>query len=315
MKNLIKKSENLPVGAIATALAIATLSNAYLIIGGYAGLRHISMLIATIVWCAAIIKIIVHFQTFKKDYLLVVPGSLYATFSMLTMVLGSYFFQFNEVFGRTIWLVGIALHMIHIIIFTWLNVIKGINSETFIPSWFVTYLGILVSTVVALPVGIPNLLNTILYYGLIAFSILLPLMIYRLVKKPLQEQFKPTIAIFLAPSSLCLIGYLNLSTNPSAIIVYSLYTIIFIKLLYVYCRIPLLIKNKFNPGFAAFTFPLAISTIASISMSNYLISLDMPIWGMLVYQLSGLQLYLATAVIVYVSYNFLRLYLPSLASN
>ena len=307
MRNFINKSESLPVGAIATAVGLATLSNAYLAIGGYTGVRHITMIGAILVWLGAAIKIIVHFPTFKGEYSQVVPSSLYATFCMLTMILGSYFFEFNETFGRGIWLAGIFLHMTHIVTFTCYHVVKGFNKETFVPSWFVTYVGILVSAVVGVPMEMPQLLRFIVIYGFIALGILLPLMVYRLVKNPLPQPLSLTAAILLAPSSLCLVGYLNVSAEPVPVIIFSLYWIIFIKLLYVASKLPQFLQLKFNPGFASLTFPLAISLVASIRMSGFLINQGMDSFGNLVREFSGIQLYLTTAIIAYVAYHFLKL--------
>lgn len=307
MRNFINKSEGLPVGAIATAVGLATLSNAYLAVGGYTGIRHITMIGAIMVWLGVAIKIIGHFPTFKGEYSQVVPSSLYATFCMLTMILGSYFFEFNETFGRGIWLAGIFLHMIHIVIFTCYHVVKGFNKETFVPSWFVTYVGILVSVVVGVSMGMPQLLQIIVTYGFVALGILLPLMVYRLIKNPLPQPLQLTAAILLAPSSLCLIGYLNVSAKPVPAIVFSIYGIIFIKLLYVASKLPQFLQLKFNPGFAALTFPLAISLVASIRMSGFLMNQGMVTLGNLVYEFSGIQLYVTTAIIAYVAYQFLKL--------
>ena len=138
MKNLISKIANLPVGVIATCVGMATLSNVYLTLG-YTGIRHVSMMIAAVIWIAAFIKITVHFKTFKQEYQNVVPASLYATFTMLTMILGSYIFSYQQTIGKAIWLTGVCLHILHILIFTYRNVIKGVKKETFIPSWFTSF--------------------------------------------------------------------------------------------------------------------------------------------------------------------------------
>ncbi len=312
VKQFIRKSEGLPVGVIATTVGLATLSNAYLAVG-YAGVRHVTMIGAMFVWLAAFLKITVHFQTFKKEYCNVVPGSLYGTFTMLTMILGSYIFAFNATIGRGIWLAGLILHGIHIIIFTYRNVLKGIKKETFIPSWFVTYVGILVAVTVGTEKGMPTLLTAITYYGIVVYALVLPFMIYRLVKRPLPEQFRLTEAILLAPPSLCLVSYLNVSAEPQMAIVITLYALVFITLLYLFAyRLPQFLKLKFNPGFAALTFPLAIGLIASMRMSGYLLNNGMETVGEMLRQISGIQLYLTTAIIAYVAYRFMNLFLQSI---
>ena len=40
-------------------------------------------------------------------------ASLYAGFTMITMLLGSYFYNASPVFGKTLWFIGLILHAIH----------------------------------------------------------------------------------------------------------------------------------------------------------------------------------------------------------
>ena len=48
-------------------------------------------------------------------------------------------------------------------------------------------------------------------------------MIVRLKREPVKEALFHTQAILLAPSSLCLVSYLNFITNPSKVLVFILY--------------------------------------------------------------------------------------------
>ena len=146
-KSLIKKVKNLPVPILPTMVGAFTLSNIYSGMG-YTWVRHITAWAAIAVILSYILKICFHFDTVKKEYSNTVPASLYAGFTMLTMLLGSYFYNASPVFGKTLWFVGLILHAIQILVFTYNNVIKNFNMQTFLPSWFVTYNGIMVSTVV-----------------------------------------------------------------------------------------------------------------------------------------------------------------------
>ena len=78
---------------------------------------------------------IVYPKTCLKEYSNTVPASLYAGFTMITMILGSYFYNLNPLFGKVLWFIGLILHVIHILIFTYRNVIKGVNIQTFVPSY------------------------------------------------------------------------------------------------------------------------------------------------------------------------------------
>ncbi len=43
------------------------------------------------------------------------------------------------------WLTGVVIHAVHICVFTYRNLIRKRDINTFVPSWFVTYNGIMVS--------------------------------------------------------------------------------------------------------------------------------------------------------------------------
>ena len=102
-----------------------------------------------------IIKITIYFDTCKKEYSNVIPASLYAGFPMIMMLLGSYYFDYNQLLGKGLWAAGLIIDAVHILIFTYRNVIKGVKLDTFVPSWFVTYNGILVSAVIGIPMKEP----------------------------------------------------------------------------------------------------------------------------------------------------------------
>ena len=314
MKDMIKKCEKLPVGAIATAVGFATLSNVYAA-NGFPGVRHVTMLGVMFVWAAALIKITVHRKAFLKDYSNVVLASLYGTFTILTMILGSYIFGFQKGIGRVIWLVGVTLHVIHILIFTFKNVLKGIKRDTFIPSWFVTYVAFLVSVVVGADKGMPKLLTAFIYYGFAIYLVVFPSMVYRVIKYPIPEEFGMTKAIFLAPSSLLFVGYLNVVENPVHAIVFTIYGILCVTIIYIAYKLPSFLEKPFSPGHAALTFPSAIALVATFRMSGFLMTNGWQTLGRLLRQFFGIQLWVTTAVIAYVGYNFLKMFIQSLKNE
>ena len=312
MKNLLQRLANLPVGVVATAVGAATLSNVYLALG-FTWIRHLTMGIGFLVLIAMLYKIIRHFQTFKTEYTTVVPSSLYATVTMLTMILGSYVFDFNAGIGRLMWFIGVFAHMTHILVFTYRNVVRGVKIETFIPSWFVTYNGLLVSAVIGGAMNANLLLQGIVWYGIAVFLIIIPFMIYRLIKKPLPTPLYPTLAILLAPSSLCLVGYINVMPTKNPAIIFGLYGIILVTLLVILVNIPRFFKQAFHPGFAALTFPMAIGIVASTKMTGYLTQLELPQLASISNNVAGIQIVLTTAIIAFVAYSFSKLITPKTA--
>lgn len=300
----------MPVPILPTMVGAATLSNVYQTLG-YNWIRHITMIITTIILIAYIIKITLYFETCKNEYSNTVPSSLYAAFTMILMILGSYYFSYNKLIGKGLWTIGLVLHSIHIIIFTYRNVIKGIKKETFVPSWFVTYNGIMVSTVVGKSMNVPFIGKIIVYYGIIVFVIILPFMIIRLRREPINEALFHTQAILLAPSSLCLVSYLNFINNPNKIIIGVLYIIILLTLLFIIYMLPKFFSYTFTPGFAGLTFPMAIGIVASIKASTYFNDIGYNSLSYIAKELSGIQIYITTTIIAFVLYKFTHILVKS----
>lgn len=305
-RSIMQKIENLPVGAIATSVGAATLANVYMGMS-YTWIRHITMVCVFFVLAAALIKILYYNRTFIKEYQNVVPASLYATVTMLTMILAAYIFPYVPWLGKAAWFAAAAVHMAHILCFTYRNVLKGVKFDTFIPSWFVTYNGLLVSTVVGGPMNQPALCKGIVIYGILVFILILPFMIVRMIKKPVTGAVLHTRAIVLAPSSLCLVGYLNFFENPNKAIVSFLYAAVFLAFVFILANLPKFFAIPFHPGFAGLTFPMAIGVVASTKMSAFLIADGSVSLGNAVMQLQGIQLYLTTAIIAFVTLGFLKM--------
>lgn len=308
MKNhsFIDKFKNIPVPLLPTMVGAATLSNVYLTLG-YTWIRHITMILSAIILIAYIIKIVTNFNVFKDEYSNTVPASLYAGFTMITMILGSYVFDFNPTIGKAMWFVGLILHAIHIVIFTYRNVIKGVNIDTFLPSWFVTYNGIMVSTVVGGVMNEPTIGKIVVYYGIAVLIIIMPFMLYRLATTDIKDAVHHTQAILLAPSSLCLVSYLNFIKEPNKFVVYALYALVFCTLLFIIVKLPRFFSFDFHPGFAGMTFPMAIGTVASIKMSAFLKGQGYDILSNMIKEVSGIQIYLTTTIVSIVVFGILRI--------
>lgn len=108
-----------------------------------------------------------------------------------------------------LWLLGLIIHAVLMFYFT-KKYIFNFNIKRVFPSYFIVYVGIVCGSVTAPVFGLALWGRFLFWFGFASYLILLPLILYRiLVIKGIQEPAVPTIAIFSAPASLCLTGYLN----------------------------------------------------------------------------------------------------------
>lgn len=307
----IQKLERMPVPILATMVGAATLSNVFAGLG-FSLIRHITMIAATAVLLFYLLKIVKYRGTFINEYKNTVPASLYAGLTMLLMILGSYYFAYSPSVGKMMWAVGLALHAVHILIFTFRNILTNREAETFVPSWSVTYNGIMVGCVVGGVMQEPEILKIVTYYGIAVYFMLLPFLLWRLTTREIKDGVYHTQAIVLAPCSLCLVSYLNVIPEPNQMLVYLLYCCVLVSLMFVLYKLPKFFSYAFYPGFAGLTFPMAIAIVASTKMAAYIGGAGNSSLSGIITQISGVQIYVTTAIIGFVLFNFVRMLVISL---
>ena len=302
----MNRLEKMPVPVLPTFVGALTLSN--VLSGmGYPWVRHLTMWVATIILLLYIVKIVKFPSVCKKEYENVVPCSLYAAFTMMLMILGSYYFDYVPALGKGIWAAATVIHAVHILIFTYRNVIKKRDINTFVPSWFVTYNGIMVSCVVGGAMNAAGVLKYIVYYGIIIYFIIIPIMVWRLKTVEVKDPVYHTMAVVLAPCSLCVVSYLNVIPNPNQILLYVLYVCVLASLTFIIVKLPKFFAYSFTPGFAGLTFPMAIGIVASTKMAGYLNGIGNEAFAKVVTQISGFQIYLTCMLVGYVLVNFVTM--------
>ena len=302
----MNRLEKMPVPVLPTFVGALTLSN--VLSGmGYPWVRHLTMWVATIILLLYIVKIVRFPAVCKKEYENVVPCSLYAAFTMMLMILGSYYFDYVPALGKGIWAAATVIHAVHILIFTYRNVIKKRDINTFVPSWFVTYNGIMVSCVVGGAMNAAGVLKYIVYYGIIIYFIIIPIMVWRLKTVEVKDPVYHTMAVVLAPCSLCVVSYLNVIPNPNQILLYVLYACVLASLTFIIVKLPKFFAYSFTPGFAGLTFPMAIGIVASTKMAGYLNGIGNEAFAKVVTQISGFQIYLTCMLVGYVLVNFVTM--------
>lgn len=302
----MKRLEKMPVPVLPTFVGALTLSNVYSGMG-YSWVRHITMWAATIILLLYIVKIVKFPKTCKQEYETVVPCSLYAAFTMILMILGSYYFDYVPVLGKGMWAVALCIHAVHILIFTYRNVIKKRDVNTFVPSWFVTYNGIMVSCVVGGSMNAAGILKYVVYYGIVIYFVIIPFMLWRLIKVEVKAPVYHTMAVLLAPCSLCVVSYINVIPNLNQTLLYILYVCVLASLTFIIIKLPKFFAFSFTPGFAGMTFPMAIGIVASTKMAGYLTGIGNKKLAAIVTQISGIQVYLTTMIIGYVLLNLIMM--------
>jgi exfoliative toxin A/B len=267
MKGIIKV---LPIPAVALFLALAATGNLALSYGNI--YRNIFGIFAGITFILILAKIIKYPKNVAEDLKNPVIASVFPALSMGIMLIATYIKPFKPSLAFGIWVIGLALHIILILFFT-IKYVFNFNIKKVFPSWYIVYVGIVVGSVTAPAFDMANIGQILFWFGFISYLILLPIILYRVLKiKEIPEPAMPTLVILAAPASLCLAGYMNSFQNKNMFIVWLLLTLSQLTLLYVLLQLPKLLKLPFYPSYSAFTFPLVISGISLKLTNGFLIN-------------------------------------------
>lgn len=293
--NFIKK---LPIPISGLILAILSLGN---LLQGY---TSIFKLICGIVGCILILmlllKLIFYPENIRKDLSNPIVLSSSGTFSMALMILSTYVYTFNGTLAIGVWILGLALHILLIICFTYQYILRNFNIMMVYPSYWIVFIGITMSAITAHVHGLSEIGFIFFLFGFIAMLITLPLVVYRYLKYPNStDANKPLICIFTAVMSILIVGYTNSANVISNEFLMILYSAAFVFFIFAFSKVIEYRNLKFYPSFSAFTFPFVITAIASKEVSqifnNWIFSIIIPI-----------QTIIAIILVVYVFYKYIE---------
>ena len=293
--NIIKK---LPIPV--SGLILASLSLGNLLQNIHPSLRFLFGAIGIIFLILILLKVVLYPQLIKDDFKNPVIASSSGTFSMSLMILSTYLMPFMPGISYTIWIMGIVLHILLIIYFTYHFIVHNFDISNVYPSYWIVYVGITMAAITANVHGINDADFIFFIIGFVGMLVSTPLVLYReFVYDKIPEMNRPLTCIFTALFSILIVGYVNsvdIISNEFLTVLYTIASIFYIFAIYKLIRN---IKIRFYPSFAAFTFPFVISALATKGVLGTLKI------GLLNYVLA-LQTVIATVLVVYVLIKYIK---------
>ena len=257
--NIIKQ---LPLPVSGLILALLSLGNLLQDIHPY--IRYLFGTIGAILLILIVLKVFLYPQDIKNDFKNPIILSSCGTFSMSLMLLSTYLIQFIPSIAYGIWIMGIALHILLMIYFTYAFVISSFDISTVYPSWWIVYVGITMAAITAHIHGLNEIGFICFSIGFAAMLITTPVVIYRYVKYPdIPNMNKPLICIHTALFSILIVGYLNSASAISNEFLTGIYLIACMFYIFSLYKLVEYRNLEFYPSFSAFTFPFVISALAT----------------------------------------------------
>ena len=186
-----------------------------------------------------------------------------------------YFKPWFGAVSQIIWYLAIALHIVMIIYFTKTFILKP-DLKIVHASYYIVYVGIAMAAMTAPAYEATGFGMATFWFGFAALLILLVFVTMRYVKLPAPDPAKPLICIYAAPVSLCIAGYIQSAATKSLSFLTVMWVVATVFFLFACVKFVQYLKMPFFPSYAAYTFPFAISAIASKQLMACSVAMEQP---------------------------------------
>jgi exfoliative toxin A/B len=289
------------------SLGLASLGNLLLPLSHGELFRYICGILSLAILVLFALKIILDFPHASEELKTPVPLSVLPTATMTLMLLSTYIMPYLEALAIYIWYAAVITHLFIMVLF-FKRFILGFKLNTVFPSWFVAFVGIVVASVTAPAIGNALIGQIAFYIGFVLYFAALMLIICRMVKvKIFPEPARPTIAIFTAPMSLLIVGYFSSFVQQGQLneaLVYVMLSIAAISYVFVTIKMISLLRIKFYPTYAAFTFPYVISATAFRLGAAFLAERGFNFFT----PIAQISLWIAVVLVLYVFLHYIRFF-------
>ncbi|WP_080801483.1 TDT family transporter [Arabiibacter massiliensis] len=256
MRELIKK---VPIPTAGVALGLAALGN---LLQPYTEIAHaLCGVLALLLVVLLSAKIVLFPGMIRDDLQNSIMASVSATLFMTLMQLATYLAPFAYEAAEALWAAAIVAHLALMGWFTSRFFARFKLHEVF-PTYFICYVGIVVASATAPTFGMQLVGHVLFWFGFACYLVLLGLVTYRYAKHEVPEAARPLFCIYTAPMSLSIVGYLATAAEPNAVFVAVMLVLAQLLFVAVLSRLPLLLRLKFYPSYAAMTFPFVITATA-----------------------------------------------------
>jgi len=222
------------------------------------------------------------------------------TSTMALTLICVYVKPFFGIFAFYLWHIAVVLHLCWTLLYIKRFVFK-LKLDYISPVFFIPFVATAAPSASGAVMGADLIAKASFYIGVVLYFAVLPFVIYRMVKKPLPEPIKPTIAVFAAPIGLCLVGYCASFEQPADFVVYGLFVFVAASYIYISVNMVFLLRLKFYPTYSAFTFPYVISAMAFRDVNTLFVREGIEFFTPVV----EISKWLAFAVVVYVLIRYI----------
>ncbi len=243
-------------------LMLATVATANLLKPYFAFAYPLFGGISTLLFIILALKLIFNGKKVKEELHQPVIASVSGTFLMGTCFLAVYYQVLFGVFSIILWYLAMLLFFVLMVYFVKTFVLHLDIKQVF-ASYFIVFVGPVALTNTAAELHQFLAGQIVFWIGLFLLVPTLLLLLYRYIKYPqIQAGQVPIFAVFAAPFSLCLVGYLKAFSKPNSVLIVVLLVFSLVFYFIGLIKVNSIFKTDFYPSFSSYTFPFVNSAIA-----------------------------------------------------
>lgn len=312
------KVSKLPLPVVPATLGLFVLSGVYDALG-YPLVRWLAAAVSVAVVVLYGLKIAFHLRSVvAAEYANPMLAALYPTLPMLIMALCAYIAPLLPgAWGlfEGIFFLMLGILFVHVAVFFVRFFVRRFEWKTFMPSWYVTTNGVMVTTVAGMVFMPKPLAVGIVVWGIAIYVVVTPFMLWRMKRCEVAEAMMHSQAIMLGPCSMCLVSYVNVFPEPNLVVLAALFACEAVSLIYVVWKLPKFFSVAFHPGYAGMTFPMAVGVLATRLLASALAAAGYGELAAAIQQLAGLQLVMATVIVAVVCARFAGMLVAGLKAD
>ena len=270
-------------------------------------IRIVFGVVALLLYVNIILKFLIQpYTVLTEDMQNPVVAPVSATIFMTGMQFATYLAPaggFWATCALLLWYASVSFNLVLMVHIASHFVVKGFELKNVYPTWFVGFVGIVVASATAAPLGQQELGRIIFWIGFALYMAMLVLVTVRMARIPLPEAAKPTFTIYTAPMSLSIAGYVTSFDHPNVWFVLVMLVAAQLLFVVVLTQMPRLLRIKFYPSYAAFTFPFVITATALLKAIGVFEAAGwhVPVW---LRWLQVAETVAACAIVLYVTVHF-----------
>lgn len=226
---------------------------------------YFTLIYFILVSIAYLIKVIINFSDVIEDFNHTVKSNFFPWVWKILLIFAIGFLSINMDISRCFWISWVIIQSIFtIIIFRrWMLHPQEIKSMN--PLWFLPIVWNMLAPVAWVPLGFVELSWFFFSVGLIMWAVMFTIIMNRIIfHNPLPQKLMPTLFILIAPPAVALISLTILNNWEITDFAKMLFYFAMFMFVIIISKINVLSKLKFFMSWWAYSFPMAVTTTATI---------------------------------------------------